>query len=169
MIHLFIVLAAVAIALLVFGYVARAHRAPGSLQRAEGALATLDVQAFSRLFDRADEAFLRERLSKKAYGEVARARRRACLSYLKALDQAASALLTAGQDGARDPDPVIASASQKLLGTALAFRRSVWSLRLRIWASQLRPGLLPAAPEVVSQYQVLRQCVADIAASQHAS
>lgn len=162
MITLVVFAIAFAVAMLLYAAV-RTRR-----QTSSPRIVPLDLAAFAALNDRADELFLREKLSPARFRQLKRRRIGVTLAYIKRISSNAAAVLRLSETARHSEDPKISGAAAQIAEAAgqlrlLCLQASVkLALEFAVPSLQLTPAMLEV------QYQTLRENVARLGNLPHA-
>jgi len=120
-----------------------------------GQIQPIDVQAFRRLLDPAEDDYLRRRLPAAEFRVVQRQRLRATAAYVQAAGRNAAVLVRVGQGASTAADAHTAEAARQLVDNALLLRRNAAFALLRIYVALAWPNSgQPVAP-ILGDYERL--------------
>jgi hypothetical protein len=119
------------------------------------AIEPLDLEAFRRLADPGEDAYLVLRLPAADLRRVRRARLRAIAAYIRVAGRNAAALVILAQQAQAVSDPQTQAAALQLLNQALLLRRNAALALLRIYFALLWPHTMLPSERVLYGYQQL--------------
>jgi hypothetical protein len=119
------------------------------------AIEPLDLEAFRRLADPEEDAYLRLRLPAADLRRVRRARLRAIAAYVHVAGRNAGALVILAQQARAASDPQTQAAALQLLNQALLLRRNAALALMKIYVACLWPHTMLPSDRVLYGYQQL--------------
>jgi hypothetical protein len=159
----FIVIALALFAIGLFVIAARSRRR----HMREGSMRPLDLQAFHRLFDRDDERFLRENLSRAGFVRMKRQRISVTLKYVARISNNAAAVLRMAEVARQNSDMQVAEAATQLVDMATQIRMQCIVAQAKLTAEFMFPSLQLSPALLVPRYQALRETLGRLGSLQN--
>jgi len=131
-----------------------------SLQISAGAsfgsqIQPLDIEAFRKLADPAEDDYLRRRLPGSEFYRVRRARLRALAAYVRTAGRNAAVLVRVGQNALVSDDPATAQAAEQLVNQALLLRRNAALVLMRVYVAMALPNARLTGGSLLDRYNQL--------------
>ena len=146
-----IVLALLALALFYVGFRSRRKQAANRPVR------PLDLTAFYTLLDRDDEAFLREKLSRRQFFQLKRLRIKVTWKYVRRIADNSATVLRLAALTRLDPDPNVAQAAAEVADLATHIRVQCLVALAKLAAEFAFPSMQLTPAVLAPKYESLRQ------------
>jgi hypothetical protein len=118
-------------------------------------LLAVDLESFRNLIDPTQDRFLRQRLSRRDFRRVQRARVLAIAGYLRKVAQNASVMLRLGEAARDSNDPALSAMGAELVSRAIDVRLNCLLALAQAYIGVLYPGLGISIASVADRYDRL--------------
>jgi hypothetical protein len=150
-----VILAAIALALMLFRVAHGSAAKIGSVDDLQGLTESLDLPAFLNLADPAEEEFLRTNLSRQDFRRVQRQRLRAAGEYVKCAARNAAVLLRLGELVSVEPSTEVSSIGKEMATAAIRLRVLAFFALGLLYVKMVFPAARCSLLQVSSVYQNL--------------
>jgi hypothetical protein len=113
----------------------------------------VDVRAFRNLIDPAEEAYLRQNLTRAEFTAIHRERLRAAIIYIASASHNAAVLMRVGEAARRSPEPEVVLAGEKLVDSAIRLRLFAFQARAKLYVGILLPHVQVSALSMAESYE----------------